>query len=217
MLPVGSGNDFCKTAGYTRDVDSLIKKIYEPQIHQIDLGFIQFNSSSANNNINRYFISSAGIGFDGLVAKLSNRKSVFKGLILYLSSVILALNRFNAIDIEGAVNVLTQIKGKKFLIALGNGRTSGGGFLLTPDAKLNDGLIDICIAEDIPKRRVFTLLPKAINGTHIQENEIFYSKFETLKLKIKTGFIMHFDGEVEECEPGFLNVNCCKGVISILK
>lgn len=216
VLPIGSGNDFCKTAGYSREIDELIARIKNPVIHSIDSGHLQFTSESRQQSLNRYFVSSSGFGFDGLVAKISNRKSILKGILLYLSSVIVALGRFRAVEISGILDN-KSIEGAKFLVSFGNGKTSGGGFLLTPDAELSDGLLDICIAEDISKFRVFTLLPKAINGTHIREKEIFYSKFSKIEIKIKTGFIIHYDGEVMECEPGILKVENKYHSLKILK
>ncbi|NUN08541.1 MAG: diacylglycerol kinase family lipid kinase [Ignavibacteriaceae bacterium] len=216
VLPIGSGNDFCKTAGYSRDIDQLIERISNPVIRPIDSGLLQFTSKSQQFSLNRYFVSSSGLGFDGLVAKISNRKSILKGILLYLSSVIVALGRFKPVEIEALIDEET-IRGKKFLVSLGNGKTSGGGFLLTPEAELDDGLLDVCIADDISNFRVFTLLPKAINGSHIREKEIYYAKFSKMELKIKTGFIIHYDGEVMECEPGILKVENKYKVLKILR
>jgi diacylglycerol kinase (ATP) len=52
--------------------------------------------------------------------------------------------------------------GQKLLIAVGNGTTVGGGFKLTPNATLDDGLLDVCWAKKMPMRRIARILPTVL-------------------------------------------------------
>ncbi len=216
VLPIGSGNDFCKTAGYDGDISKLIDSIKKPKILTADLGHIEYISNESNQSFSRYFASSSGIGFDALVALISNRKSFLKGLPLYLSSVFIGLNKYSSLKTTIRTGD-SVVEGRKFMLSFGNGRTSGGGFLLTPEASLNDGKLDMCTVDEITKLRVFSLLPKAITGKHVTEKEVNYSQISKVSLKIDSGFIVHFDGEVETCEPGEVKIRCEKAAVKLLK
>ena len=56
-----------------------------------------------------------------------------------------------------------------YCVAVSNSGVYGSGMYLVPDAELDDGLLDVVLVEDVPKRRYLANLPKVFKGTHLDE------------------------------------------------
>ena len=84
------------------------------------------------------------------------------------------------------------------LIAIGNGKYTGGGFLLTPEAIVDDGFLDICFIKTITRRRILSLLPSAIKGKHLKEPEVDLKQSRTIEVITKTSLPFYTDGELPE-------------------
>jgi diacylglycerol kinase (ATP) len=72
----------------------------------------------------------------------------------------------------------------------------GGGFLLTPDARPADGVLDLCLAEAMSRLQVLRTLPKSLDGTHVSDPSISMLRATTIEIESPDGFPFHADGEV---------------------
>lgn len=77
-----------------------------------------------------------------------------------------------------------------------NGRREGGGFMLAPDARLDDGLVDYVGVEEVTKLQMVQLLPKFLNGKHIGLKPVHTGCFSSLKLQSNRPLVVHTDGEI---------------------
>ena len=83
-------------------------------------------------------------------------------------------------------------------MSVGNGKTTGGGFYLTPEAKVDDGFFNTCFIENIAKMKILKLLPSAINGKHLREPEVFMKQTKSIEIKTKSPLPIYYDGELPE-------------------
>ncbi|MCC6550204.1 MAG: YegS/Rv2252/BmrU family lipid kinase [Ignavibacteriaceae bacterium] len=193
LIPAGSGNDI------GRSLDINIKKFFGLKNFSIltkkyDILEITYLSGTQKSSVTRKFLSSCGAGFDAEVSKLSSENKVLRGLMLYLYSTLKALIKLN--QYEGTVSYQgSEIFGHFTLITTGNTATAGGGFKLTPQALIDDGLADIMIAGPCTRSRLLLILPLAIIGNHIQRKEITYIKSEYLNISTRENVPIHADGE----------------------
>ena len=131
IIPAGSGNDFIKSLNIPNDLEKAFEIVIRGTTRVIDVGRI--------NGI--FFANGVGIGFDAAVNRASySINHSKKGLLLYVWALVKTLGRFNPVPMTVTMNGERREQ-EVFLLSVGNGTTVGGGFRLTPHARLDDGLL----------------------------------------------------------------------------
>lgn len=197
VLPIGSGNDFSKNIKLSKDILFNLKVncgIEKNNIRKIDLCEVKYETENSSNLFHK-FINGAGLGFDAYVGALTQNNKVLSGISAYLVSVVKALFNFKMVKFNIKFNDF-ELDESKLMITFGNGISHGGGFYLTPYAKIDDGLIDISLFDEITRRRLIVALPKALINkvSEIPEAKLMKSKFVSLTLK--NPYYFHCDGEI---------------------
>jgi len=186
IIPAGRGNDFAKMLGI-RSVEDGISSMSGGHIKSVDVGF-------ANN---RYFVNNLGIGAAARAVGICNRLREITGRPGYLVGALAALVECRAFDVEVEASDF-GFSGEVLGIAVGNGRFHGGFFALTPEAEIDDGLLDVCVIRKIGRVKGVLSIPRAVKGTHtfLREAETF--RTDCLRIRSKTAFSVHYDGELGE-------------------
>ncbi len=195
VLPVGSGNDLAYALGIPTDIAAACARLRDGSPRQIDVGKVTVDGTQ------RFFDNNVGIGFDGEVVVDLAQGRTLSGFLMYLWSVFRVLFAGH-----WPLEMSISIDGNRFrqpvtLITVANGVRAGGGFLLTPEAKLDDGLLDICYADGLSKLGVLNLLPRTINGSHIRQKSVSLTTAAAVEISVPDGAPAHIDGEVL-CERG---------------
>lgn len=196
ILPCGSGNDFAKAIGVEKSLEKNVYTIFNHKTEiKVNVGKIVYWENINSFIKTHYFINSCGIGFDALVAYLISKNKILVGLPLYLSAVIKALFSFSPIQVNYEVDN-KKFEGEKLLISIGNGKTSGGGFMLNPFADLHDNKLDACLIDNFSRFKIIKNLSKAITGKHYLINGIKIYQFKNFSVKLMEPYYLHVDGEV---------------------
>jgi diacylglycerol kinase family enzyme len=187
---------------------SIIHNSSESELIMVDVGKVLYSDKNENTTKQHRFINNLGIGFDAYVGKLNQQNKVFSGISSYIYSVIKALFNYKMIDIEVYFNE-KSINEEKLMLSIGNGISSGGGFYLNPHALINDGQLDISIFDKITRRRLLTALPLALLNKIDSVPEAKQSRTERIKLKLRTPYYAHCDGEIisEQLEEATISVD----------
>jgi YegS/Rv2252/BmrU family lipid kinase len=185
VLPGGSGNDFFKMLGRHEKLEQALRTAFTGNPAAIDVGLVN----------GRSFFNAVGIGFDACVAARAAQQKRFSGFWNYLLSVFQVWRTFKPLGIEIELDQL-KLSQPITLVCVGNGRSTGGGFYLTPTAKLNDNLLDVCIIKGLPKRQIFSYLPRALKGTHIRLEGVRLYRSRRIVIRSKDFFPIHVDGEI---------------------
>ena len=107
-------------------------------------------------------------------------------------AIALELPRFAPIEYEITTDNRTFTT-KAMLIAIGNGRSYGGGMLVCPQARLDDGLFDVMILKPVSKLEFLKVFPKVFSGSHITHPAV--EIFRTQKIELNADAIAYADGE----------------------
>ena len=157
VVPDGTGNDYGYLLGLRPgDLAGAARTIAAGATRVLDAGEVN----------GRFFANGVGLGFDGAVAETAARIRYLKGFPAYLWSVFAVLRSWENFTLTVTVDGRT-ITGRALLAAVANGPRSGGGFLLAPEAKPDDGLLDVCRLGDLGRLEALRHLPKALDGSHV--------------------------------------------------
>lgn len=185
IIPTGTGNDFVKMLNIGQTLEEQIQTIGHGEIIEVDLGVCN----------GRKFVNGVGIGFDGqIVEELTNSSSWFTGPVKYYLQVLKTLGSYKARFFG------MQLNGEHFekeliLLCVGNGSTFGGGFKLTPQANLQDGLLDVCEIGKLSVFKRFANLYRLNKGTHGQLKEVAFFQSDSFKITEHSNLNAHIDGE----------------------
>ena len=227
VLPMGTGNDFARALGLSDDLEVAARQIAAGDVRRCDLGRVRWTDGAGATH-ERRFTNCLGAGFDAHAAALAAQTKWLGGRTAYLVAVLRTLWLWRRPRLYATVRQLVaagalegesglDLDGPLFLCEIGNGHSVGGGFLLTPNARPDDGLLDVCHVKHIRTRRALRLLPRSLTGDHLGEPEVRTGRAEGLSLSVtKGGLPLQADGEIltydaleveVEVEPGALPVH----------
>ena len=214
MITVGTGNDWGRMFGIPLDYEGAIKVIKSGNSIRQDVGIVFYETDKGKKH--RYFINIAGLGFDAIVVRNSNRqkekgrsgKSIYYWTLL--KSLFLYKSTHTRVVVDGH-----ETSNDTFSISLGIGRYSGGGMRQTPDAMVDDGLFDITIIKRMRKGEIIRSLKKLYDGTILDHPKIEF--FTGKDIEIFSEPLIHLEADGESLGyspielkiiPGGLNVVC---------
>ncbi len=166
VIPRGTGWDFVRTYAIPRKLDEAIRVAAAGRAREIDLGRASYRSWAGGER-DSYFANIASAGMSGAIAKRANESSkALGGKIAYFWSTFAVFSRWRNCDVEVAVGDETR-HGRMHDVVVSNGRYFGGGMMITPDARPDDGVFDVLLIGDLSKRDLLLTLPKTYRGAHL--------------------------------------------------
>lgn len=155
IIPAGTGNDFVKTLGVPKDPDKALDYVLSHPPKKTDVGEIN----------GRLFLNEIGTGFDVSVLDYAARaKKYCRGLLPYLYGVMQTLFRFHSIPITYAVDGGESVTRDAFVVGVANGGMIGGGIPIAPEARADDGLLDVVVVGKIKGKHLLKRLAGLMKG-----------------------------------------------------
>jgi YegS/Rv2252/BmrU family lipid kinase len=192
VVPVGSGNDFAHAIGVPMKSDHALARALEGEASTIDLGLM-----TDEHGRKEYFDNTLGIGFDAIVTIRSHKLPLLRGFLMYLTAVIqtILLDHHPArIQVETDVE---RIDDYMIMTTLCNGGREGGGFMLSPDSKMTDGIMEYVLVRKVSRPMMFRLVPEFMNGTHRRfTNQIRMGACKKFSMTADRPLYIHADGEI---------------------
>jgi len=190
VLPMGSGNDFAWGIGIRDGMSDAIERLKRGHSRVIDVAWAEFESAPS-----RYFVNMLGCGFDARVNIEAHKIKRLRGFAIYMAAVLKTLGIYFekpaiTVQLDGR-----EIKQNALLIFVANGPRLGGGFLATPDARYDDGLMDLCIAGDLSRLEVMPVIPKLMKGKHTTHPKVTMDRAETVIIESERTLPCQADGE----------------------
>jgi len=189
IIPAGTGNDFIQILGFPNRFGEKEWDIF------FKTNTTAMDSGSCNGMI---FLNGMGLGFDAEVAAenyIEPGKVKKGGKHKYIWHIIKTLLFFR----EKRMTVITE-NGRKetdcFINTIAIGRRFAGGFLLTPEAIADDGLLDVCMIKKLNLIQRFDLLLKVPGGTHITDKKVNYYQTPGISIEFPEAVPFHVDGEL---------------------
>jgi len=188
MIPIGTGNDFARSCSIPyNSIEEAIQILLNHDVKNIDVGEVN----------GRKFVNVLGMGFEGQVNWNARKIEYIKGAFRYILSIAYTLIAYKRIPMKLTLD-RKILNDDIYLVSVGNGWNVGGGLQLTPKAKLDDGVFDVCYVKEITRWRIITNFSKLLKGTlpELDEVEIYQAKH--IKVESSEFIPFHFDGEIFE-------------------
>ncbi|MGE5124627.1 MAG: diacylglycerol/lipid kinase family protein [Acidobacteriaceae bacterium] len=192
IVGIGRGNDFAYGLGVQPGLSAGFEIIRQDRIALMDVGFVRGGDYPQG----RYFGNGVGIGFDAVVgfeaAKLTRLHGFMNYIVAALRTIFLYF-RAPQVRVEYDTQVINQ---PSLMVSIMNGRRMGGGFMMAPDALVDDGLLDLCIAGQMSRFGILRMIPKFMKGTQAREASIKTGRAGKIHIFAVEGVLpAHADGE----------------------
>lgn len=182
LVPLGSGDDFAKVLGIPRDVRAACELALRGSVREVDV--------AVANGVR--YLGVAGLGFDSEVARYANENVKFlRGSLVYLFAILRVLPRFtpHRVTIDG-------VRSEEIMFAtVGNSRQYGGGIRITPDAKIDDRQLDLCIVHRTSRLQLLKTLPRAYTGAHVKSAFVEMGRATEFAFNSERPMDVYADGE----------------------
>ena len=184
VIPVGTGNDLSGTLKIPPDVDVAVQRGLTGKIRPIDL--IRVGET--------YSVSYLGVGFDSEATEFANQVKILKGPLIYPYSVIHTLATFVPPSMR-IVHDEGVFEGRVMFANLSNLPRFGGGMQIAPQAQIDDGLLDLVIVKEIPRRTLLTIFPKVYAGRHVGHPAVLFHRTRKVEITIDRAMTLYGGGE----------------------
>ncbi|HET9439238.1 MAG TPA: diacylglycerol kinase family protein [Longimicrobiales bacterium] len=212
VIPIGTGNDFAKVVPGAHTRESAYDIIAHGQTHLFDAGLATWHGGR------EYFINAMGTGIDVEVVRQILRLPALPGPIKYLLGLLRALAVYKPVTLRATLPH-EVIERTVMMFAVGNGVCQGGGFFLTPHARADDRVLELCVVQQIPMWQVPFVLPLVLRGTHAGHAAVTMRSFEQIRFESVDGRPLFFqlDGELREPpDAGWLDVEIRPAVLPVV-
>jgi diacylglycerol kinase (ATP) len=163
IIPVGTGNSFSRDLGI-QNLEDAIGKIISGQVHSVDLGMCTCDNTTF------YFINILGFGF---VADVAQEAAAYKkwGDLSYILGVFIITMKLASYHLDFELDG-RQFQRDNIFVEICNSRKTGGDMIMAPQAKIDDGLLNVVLLNKTSRLRLLAALPKIFKGSHIQMAEV---------------------------------------------
>lgn len=185
IIPLGTANDLADVLNLPHDMTAVCQRIAAGSTRLIDLGMVN----------GHYFANNSAVGLEPMVTLEHEVMRRVKGNLRYilaaLKSIIKAKPWTMRIDWDSG-----SYEGPVTLVSVGNSPRTGGSFYMTPEALLDDGLLDFIYAVGISRWQMVKLLPQTFSGRHVHHPGVIYLRTISLSITASPSTPIQADGEV---------------------
>lgn len=222
ILPCGTGSDLARTLGISGSPAEMVGRIAKGKALNIDAGRVTYVDDQGRAAM-RHFINIASLGLSGPTSRAVNqakRSGKASGQLIFLWHTVRELIRYQFQDVRITVDDSMPIEAKIAVVAAANGRYFGGGMMIAPDAKQDDGLLDLVIFRGAAKLKLMMDMRLLYTGSHTNHPSVTILRGKKFVVEPSGGLVQNralidVDGESPgripvtfEIIPGAITVLC---------
>jgi YegS/Rv2252/BmrU family lipid kinase len=191
IVPLGTGNDFVRSLSHDTQPKAILEAIKNNSYKMVDIGISN----------DRYFINVTGFGIDSYILEnMVKIKKYFGGSLAYFISTFYTLFKYKSkrVKIHIGSEILTR---DVMLAAISNGQYFGGGMMISPQAKIDDGVFELVIVRKLSIPKFIKLFKRVYKGTHIEVDEVEVYKSDRFYIESDEKIPINVDGNLYGSAP----------------
>ena len=197
IVPSGTGNDMARGLGIPHEnteaaIEALVAALARPA-RIIDAGRVDYVDAETGAPATRWFACVLSAGFDSVVNERANRMTRPRGASRYMIALGLELVRLKPIEYRLVLDG-TPLDTRAMLISVGNNVSLGGGMKVTPDALVDDGLLDVLVVQPLSRAAFVRIFPRVFKGTHVSDSRVAIHRARRIRIESSTA-VAYADGE----------------------
>jgi diacylglycerol kinase (ATP) len=196
LVPVGTGNAFARDFGLLPgDWDKGIAMIARGITRRVDVGRVELDGSDAPY----HFLNIVGAGLPADALRTAERLKLVGRSAYSLAALWRALARRTyplVFEIDGE-----RLEQEALFIEISNTRYTGTSFMMAPDARVDDGLLDVTLVRKLSRGRLLRLFPTIYRGRHVDHDEVFTCRARSIRIAAPVNLVLVPDGELKGHTP----------------
>jgi diacylglycerol kinase (ATP) len=194
IVPAGTGCDLPRTLRVPGSIREALTFALTGEAQSMDVGLAKTSTTE------RHFLNVAGLGFDAKVADRAQRTKRLSGKKAYIAALAQSLTDFGYIDVRIETDG-KEIATKAVFVSIANAQYLAGGFHFAPMAKVNDGLLDLAIIDDISLPGFVKAVPSVMRGKHLSNPHWSHYTTTHVRVTATTPALVQLDGEISGTSP----------------
>ena len=196
LLPMGTGCDFARTLGVPRDPDAALGVLRSGSARRVDAGHARYVGHDGEPR-ESWYLNVASFGVSAATVEITQRTTKrLGGSFAFAVGTVRALLGFRARRVTMRVDGEPFLDEEIVLVAMANGRHFGGGMRIAPDARLDDGWLDVVGVVQTPTWRLLARLQKLYRGTHLDDPLVRARRGRRIEADAPEGAVaLELDGE----------------------
>jgi len=205
VLPVGTGNDFSLSLGIPSDLDQAAALLLTGEARPVDAIRLSAHAAGgesapasgcpARHTSGSHAWNAAVAGFGGLISeRLSPGMKRRWRSLAYLRAAVAELQELRPrrvrLVIDGQVSEFELL-----MLVIANGSHAGGGIPLAPDARVDDGWLDVVAIRAVPLPQLVGLVRRVLAGRHTTDCRVVHRQARSVNVEAEAGFWFNVDGE----------------------
>jgi len=194
LLPAGGGNDFALALGLPKHTEAAWSAVFQSQPKHVDL----LRAHTADGR-ERLYAGGGGLGLDAEAMRYaSGAYRRIPGRLRYIVAALRALKEFESLNlsVEFPGSNLRPLQTNALLAGVLNTPTYGGGVRLAPDARIDDGWLDVTIVKELSAREVLGVLPALLKSGELKTPRVKRIRAQCVRLTTSRPCMFHGDGEI---------------------
>ena len=191
VVPLGTGNDFARGLGLPLEPTAAAAVVSPERVRAVDVGVATASGQTS------YFACVAGVGMDEAAIRYIRAAPWLRGRLKYTYGGLRALLAYRPRRVQVRAGDFA-LDAEVMFVAVTNTASYGGGMLVNPGAALDDGELDVCVVERMPRLRMLRLFPTVYAGTHVREPDVRTARAAVVTIDASEPLTLCLDGEIAE-------------------
>ncbi|MEU7057054.1 YegS/Rv2252/BmrU family lipid kinase [Streptomyces sp. NPDC046197] len=208
MVPAGRGNDFARALGLPSEPSELAPVLLHNAPRLVDT--IEVESAVHPRTV---VLGSVYAGVDALANRHANQAKLLRGAASYYAGGLRAVTTWRAATYHVTVDGEEHTH-RGYTVVAANSAYYGSGRMIAPGARVDDGLLDVVMIREAPRRLFFALMNELKSGTHVDRPEVRVLRGREIRIAADREVPYGADGEVEAVLP--VTARVLPGALSVL-